>query len=221
MGKAGASQSQHLPQYQAALDRLDTRGLLYPCFCTRTDITRAGGAPQGDHGPLYPGTCRHLSGALRAERIASGQAYALRLDVAKAIKQVGAELYWNEHAHGQQLARPELHGDVVLARTLRGVADAPALMPASYHLCVVYDDALQGVTLVTRGEDLLEATHIHRLLQALLELPVPEYHHHPLLRDEAGRRLAKRDKAKTLRELSADGTRPDELIGQLQLLLKA
>lgn len=208
------SQSQHFAEYQLALDRLQAQGLLYPCFCTRQDIQRAGGAPQGDYGPLYPGTCRHLRADEVTARLAAGMPYALRLKVDEAQARTGA-LYWHDRAKGRQLAQPQLHGDVVLARTLRGVGGGNALMPASYHLCVTHDDALQGITLVTRGEDLFGATHVHRLLQALLELPVPEYWHHPLIRDGAGARMAKRAGAKTLRDLRLAGASAQDFIARL------
>jgi glutamyl-Q tRNA(Asp) synthetase len=185
-------QSEHMAEYGAALDRLETRGLLYPCFCTRAEIAaeaaHAGEAPQGEAGPIYPGTCKRLSPDVRAARLASGAAYALRLDVANAISETGA-LTWRDRARGAQRATPEIFGDVVLARKdLR----------TSYHLAVALDDHRQGVTLVTRGTDLFEATHVQRLLQALLGLDVPDYLHHRLLTDASGRRLAKRDRAATI-----------------------
>ena len=161
----------------------------------------AGYAPQGPDGPLYPGTCRNRSADERAERIAAGEAYALRLDVTKAMAGL-SDLIWKDRAHGSFKARPAVFGDVVLARK-----DTPA----SYHLAVVVDDALQGITLVTRGEDLLEATHLHRLLQELLGLPVPEWLHHRLITDEAGKRLAKRDDARSLRSLRSAGWTLDEV----------
>ncbi|BAE53116.1 tRNA glutamyl-Q(34) synthetase GluQRS [Paramagnetospirillum magneticum] len=198
-------QSEHFDEYRAALDRLEGMGLLYPCFCTRKDIARevegAGHAPHGPDGPLYPGHCRHLSVAERRERREAGQAFALRLDVAAAAARVGP-LAWHDRAQGEQTAQPELFGDVVLARKD---------IPASYHLAVTVDDALQGVTLVTRGQDLFEATHVHRLLQALLGLPVPGYLHHRLLTDPSGRRYAKRDRSLTLRALREAGRTPDEV----------
>ncbi len=198
-------QSQHLADYRAALDRLQAQGLLYPCFCTRRDIAdeiaRAGAAPQGPDGPIYPGICRHLSTAERARRIAAGEAYALRLDVATATDMTGP-LDWHDRGRGNISAMPGLFGDVVLAR--KDIA-------TSYHLSVTVDDALQGVTLVTRGDDLLAATHIHRLLQALLELPTPDYHHHGLIADESGRRLAKRDDARSLRSLKEAGHSAGEI----------
>lgn len=193
-------QSEHFDDYRAALSKLEAMGLLYPCFCTRkeiqAEIAGADNAPQGPDGPLYPGICRSRTKAERQDRMASGQPYALRLDVAKAKSLVGAVLRWTDRTHGEHVARPEIFGDVVLARKET---------PTSYHLAVVVDDALQGITLVTRGEDLLPATHLHRLLQGLLDLPVPEWHHHRLITDEQGKRLAKRDHARSLRSLREAG----------------
>lgn len=198
-------QSAHMADYESALAVLDGMGLVYPCFCTRSgikaEVVRAGAAPHDENGPLYPGTCRSLSAAERHERIASGKSYALRLDMAKAMARAGP-LVWLDRARGEQRATPQMHGDVVLARKE---------MRTSYHLAVTLDDHLQGVTLVTRGEDLLAATHVHRLLQALLDLDVPEYHHHPILKNEGGRRLAKRDRAATLASLREAGKTPAEV----------
>jgi glutamyl-Q tRNA(Asp) synthetase len=181
-------QSRHFTDYATALDSLRQRELLYPCFCTRkqiqAEIAAAGHAPHGFEGAIYPGSCRNLSAAERAQRIAFGEAYALRLDIAAAC----------QHVHGNWPAQG--FGDVVLARKE---------IPASYHLCVTHDDALQGVTLVTRGSDLFAATHLHRLLQALFGWPVPAYAHHPLLLDETGERLAKRKNSPSLRDLRAAG----------------
>lgn len=209
-------QSEHLDEYQQVIDRLTAEGLLYPCFCTRQDILRAGGAPQGDHGPVYPGICRSLGLQEQQERVQGGQAYALRLRCDEALRQTGP-LFWHDAVRGEQAARPDLLGDVVLARTLRGVKGGNPLMPASYHLCVTCDDALQGITLVTRGEDLFDATHVHRLLQALLDLPVPHYHHHPLLVDKDGQRLAKRAGSVSLRDLRESGMSAAALIEGLHL----
>jgi len=194
-------QSEHLGDYRAALGRLEAQGLIYPCFCSRADIARALDAPQGPDGPLYPGTCRGLSEAERAKKIATGASFALRLDVAKAIVRTGP-LDWTDEVAGRVTADPLLLGDVVLARK-----DTPT----SYHLAVTIDDAMQGVSLVTRGADLFAATHVHRLLQTLLDLPVPLYRHHPLVTDAAGRRLAKRDKALTLAALRRAGRSPAEV----------
>jgi glutamyl-Q tRNA(Asp) synthetase len=198
-------QSHHLPEYRRTLDALASRGLLYPCFCTRGDIAReiaaSAAAPHGPDGALYPGTCRRLSADQRAARIASGEPHALRLDMAAAIATLDAPLTFREH--GQRLVcDPARFGDAVLARKD---------IPASYHLCVTHDDALQGVTLVTRGEDLLPATDLHRLLQQLMGWPAPDYAHHALLTDAEGRRLAKRDRAATIRDLREAGASPADV----------
>jgi len=202
-------QSDHLDDYRAVLGRLEAQGLLYPCFCTRreiqAEIARAGGAPQGELGAPYPGTCRHLSAAEREARRRTAPDYALRLDVAAALARTGP-LYWYE-ADTRITADPMARGDVVLARKE---------IPTSYHLAVTVDDALQGVTLVTRGVDLFAATHIHRLLQGLLDLATPRYRHHPLLTDADGRRLAKRDRAVTIRAMREDGMTPEEVIAAAQ-----
>jgi glutamyl-Q tRNA(Asp) synthetase len=198
-------QSEHIADYRDALDRLAGQGLLYPCFCTRADIqaevARADAAPHGPDGPLYPGTCRALAPAEREARLAVGAAFALRLDAARAAALVGP-LSWQDEIAGTVAADAAGHGDVVLARK-----DAPT----SYHLSVTVDDALQGVSLVTRGEDLFAATHVHRLLQALLGLAVPRYRHHALITDASGQRLAKRDRAQTLRALRDSGRSPAEV----------
>lgn len=194
-------QSEHFDDYGAALARLDAMGLIYPCFCTRSDIAAASTAPHGPEGPLYPGTCRALDPAQRTSRLDRGDAFALRLDMAGATGRAGS-LVWTNLDAGDIAATPELFGDVVLARK-----DTPT----SYHLSVCVDDDLQGVTLVTRGEDLRAATHVHRLLQALLGLAIPSYRFHPLLTDASGRRLAKRDRAETLRALRDNGRTPAEV----------
>jgi glutamyl-Q tRNA(Asp) synthetase len=195
-------QSEHLEEYHAGLARLQAMGVVYPCFCTRKDIAaeiaRAGAAPHGPDGPLYPGTCRALSDGQRAARMAAGEGWAWRLDVTQAQKLTGP-LRWHDRAEGWQEATPALLGDVVLARK-----DTPT----SYHLSVTLDDHRQGVTLVTRGADLFFATHLHRLLQALFGFDPPDHHHHPLLRNAAGERLAKRDRAQSLRSLREEGHGP-------------
>jgi glutamyl-Q tRNA(Asp) synthetase len=197
-------QSARLDAYRQALAGLTAEGLTYPCFCSRKDIAeeiaRAVEAPSGPDGVLYPGTCRHLSPEERQRRIANGDAYALRLDTALAARRAGP---LNFVERGVTVAAdPLLFGDLVLARKD---------VPASYHLAVVVDDAFQGVTLVTRGEDLLPATHVQRLLQALLGLPAPDYAHHRLILDESGRKFSKRDQGVTLREMRAQGVTPDEI----------
>jgi glutamyl-Q tRNA(Asp) synthetase len=194
-------QSEHFDDYRSALDRLSSEGLLYPCFCTRADIRAADSAPHGPDGPVYPGTCRSLTLAEREDRVSRGDALALRLDMAEAVRRIGA-LRWSDESAGDQEVNASQFGDVVLARKET---------PASYHLCVVVDDALQGIDLVTRGVDLFESTHVHRVLQSLLGLPVPRYHHHRLILDETGKRLAKRDDARSIRALRNAGMTPVEV----------
>lgn len=194
-------QSAHFAEYGAVLEGLRDRGLVYPCFCTRADIARelaaSAAAPHGPEGPVYPGTCRLLPAAERALRIVAGTPFALRLDMGAALAAATPErLRFHDATAGWVAADPAAFGDVVLARKD---------VPASYHLCVTHDDALQGVTLVVRGRDLLAATHVHVLLQALMGWPTPDYAHHALLVDATGRRLAKRDRAATLRDLRAAG----------------
>nr|CRH07645.1 Glutamyl-Q tRNA(Asp) synthetase [Candidatus Magnetococcus massalia] len=192
-------QSEHMSFYGEALSELEAMGLLYPCFCTRKEIARevaaSGAAPHGPDGPLYPGLCRGMSEDEKAQQRASGRPFALRLDMAKALERVGT-LYWQDLGRGCQLAKPGLFGDVVLARKE---------FPTSYHLAVTLDDHGQGVSHVVRGEDLFEATHVHRLLQALLGLDVPLYRHHGLLLDEDGKRLAKRVGSRSLKEMREAG----------------
>ena len=200
-------QSEHLADYAAVLAQLRGEGLCYPCFCTRADIARevasASHAPHGPDGrPLYPGTCRALSKPERQERIEAGLPHAWRLDATEAARRAGP-LSFHEEGQGRLSCHPQAFGDVVLGRK-----DAPA----SYHLCVTHDDAAQGVSLVTRAEDLLPATSVHRLLQALLGWPEPGYAHHQLLLDSGGRRLAKRDGALTLRDLRAQGMAAEDVL---------
>jgi glutamyl-Q tRNA(Asp) synthetase len=203
-----ARQSQRLPLYAGALEQLKARGLVYPCFCTRSaiaaEIAASASAPHGPDGALYPGTCRRLDAAAREERMRH-EAHAWRLDMMNAVRQAG-ELCWSDVAAGEVRAEPARFGDVVLARK-----DAPT----SYHLAVTVDDAAQGVTDVVRGRDLFAATDVHRLLQELLGLPVPRYHHHALLADAHGRRLAKRDGAPTIAGLRAAGADPRRLAADL------
>jgi glutamyl-Q tRNA(Asp) synthetase len=205
-------QSEHLAVYRAALERLSALGLVYPAFESRAEIARLVAAREAsgpwprdpDGAPLYPGDARSLSAGERDRLIASGVPYALRLDMAAACRHV-AGLTWNElgegpdGARGIVAARPEAWGDVILARKET---------PTSYHLSVVVDDALQGISEVVRGLDLFHATSVHRLLQVLLDLPEPAYRHHALILDEAGRKLSKSDRSTGLRELRADGATP-------------
>ena len=192
-------QSERLRIYAKALDRLKQAGLVYPCFCTRADIAASAAAPQGPDGPIYPRTCRGLAGPDLT------RPHAWRLDMARAAALAGPLTWMDDET--EVSATPLAFGDVVLARK-----DAPA----SYHLAVTVDDAAQGVTHVVRGRDLFASTHVHRLLQALLDLSTPIYHHHPLLTDAAGHRLAKRHDAPTLAALRAGGMDPVALVEALR-----
>jgi glutamyl-Q tRNA(Asp) synthetase len=192
-------QSERPRIYAESLDRLKAENLVYPCFCTRADIAASAAAPQGPDGPIYPGTCRNLAAAELS------RPHAWRLDMAAASAMAG-QLTWMD-GETEVIAAPERFGDVVLARK-----DAPA----SYHLAVTIDDAAQGVTHVVRGLDLFASTHVHRLLQALLGLPTPIYHHHPLVTDAGGQRLAKRNDAPTLAALRDSGMDPAALVEALR-----
>ncbi|PCI45188.1 MAG: tRNA glutamyl-Q(34) synthetase GluQRS [Alphaproteobacteria bacterium] len=195
-------QSDHMSDYKQALDILDQKGLLFPCFCTRKDIRReieeSGRAAHSSEGPLYPGTCRALTETQRQSQLDSGKPYALRLHMAKALELMGHQtLTWTDLEAGEQTATPEtLLGDAVLARKD---------IPTSYHLSVVVDDHQQNISHVIRGKDLFQATHLHRLLQFLLGYKTPVYLHHDLLTDENGWRYAKRDNSKTLKSMRENG----------------
>lgn len=210
-------QSEHFDEYRMALDKLDDLGLLYRCTCTRREIREevawSPSAPHGPEGPLYPGTCRKRRDDRLPPMDKDSSPYAIRLDVMQAISLLeqrgGWPLFWQDEVAGTVRADPASLGDVVLARK-----DTPT----SYHLAVTVDDARQGVTHIIRGEDLLHTTHVHRLLQQLLELPAPVYLHHRLLTDETGRRYAKRDKANTLKALREAGRDPNEIIRELSAM---
>ncbi|MFN8707217.1 MAG: tRNA glutamyl-Q(34) synthetase GluQRS [Planctomyces sp.] len=196
-------QSEHLAEYQKITDSLKARGLLYPCFCTRLDIQASVAAPHDNTDGIYPGTCRNLSADEQQKRINNGVPFSLRLNMQAAAEQFSAELTWRDLGRGLQSVSPQRIGDVVLARKELG---------CSYHLCVTCDDALQGITRIIRGVDLFEATDVHRVIQELLGLPVPEYQHHPLLTDpRTGRRLAKRNQSETLRSLRDRGISPEQI----------
>ena len=245
-------QSEHFDDYRTVLDQLTARDLVYPCFCTRSEIEAEiaasasaphGPPPAGPDGPLYPGTCRRLTPAARATRLAAGHPHALRLDMAAALAALGpgaaslnrtgaaslsrtdaaslsrtdaaslsrtdaAGLSWTDMDGGPVKATPAIHGDVVLARKD---------VPASYHLAVTHDDALQGITHIIRGRDLEAATHLHRLLQALTGWPVPVWRHHRLLTDDQGRRLAKRTPGVRLADLREAGVTPADIRRRLGL----
>ena len=214
-------QSTRFDAYRAALDTLNAKGLLYPCFCTRAEIAaevaRAVEAPHnialGPEGALYPGTCRHLDAQTRTAKVASGAPYALRLDARKAATFAGPLTFDEQGAgpngeNGTIAVNPVLFGDIVLARKET---------PASYHLAVVVDDAFQNVTLVTRGSDLFAVTHIQRVLQVLLGLPAPTYAHHKLILDASGKKFSKRDSTVTLRDMRARGVSPEDVRMQIEL----
>lgn len=192
--------------YDDALDALKKMGVVYPCFCTRREIHEMA-APQGPEGPLYPGICRELPQGLRDEKLASGLPHAWRLDSGKAACRAGRRLTFNDLMHGVAVVDESLLGDVVLARKDIGTA---------YHLAVVVDDAFQEITHVTRGEDLLHSTHVHRLLQELLGLPEPVYLHHPLVLDEKGKRLAKRHDALSIASMRGAGISSGEILSRIQ-----
>lgn len=208
-------QSDYMHNYSDALAKLQARGLLYPCFCTRKEIReevmRSGYAPHGPEGVLYPGTCKALSEKEQEQKIAEGIPHAFRLDVEKAMREVKTPLTWFDRDKGEQIATPEILGDAVLARKD---------ISASYHLSVTIDDHLQGVTIVTRGEELFYASHLHRLLQELLGLNVPEWHHHKIITDDDGNRLAKRDNSITLQYLrERQGKTPKDIMDMVGLWL--
>jgi glutamyl-Q tRNA(Asp) synthetase len=192
-------QSARFAAYDAALEQLKATGMIYPCFCSRGDIARELAAslhaPHGADGPLYPGTCRALGGDERAARIAQGEPHSWRLDMGGAMDWAGP-LDWRDELAGDVAVDPMALGDLIIKGKDR---------PASYHLAVVVDDAAQGVTDVVRGRDVFASTHAHRMLQALLAVPTPLYHHHALVVDEEGRRLAKRTEGLALAELRARG----------------
>jgi glutamyl-Q tRNA(Asp) synthetase len=208
-------QSEHLADYQAAAEKLAVQDLIYPSFESRAEITRlvaeceaAGPWPRDPDGaPLYPGAAKLLPPDERARLIGQGAPYALRLDMAAACART-ENLVWTERGegpageHGTVMAEPEAWGDVILARKET---------PTSYHLSVVIDDALQGVTDVVRGQDLFWSTSVHRLLQELLGVSAPTYRHHRLVLDAAGHKLSKSSKATGLRELRAAGATPADI----------
>jgi glutamyl-Q tRNA(Asp) synthetase len=205
--EAPRRQSEHAGDYASALHRLTARGLVYPCFCTRGEIASAAGfARDPDGAPLYPGTCRAMTGAERAARFASGRSAGLRLDMARALAEAPGDLHWREYGEGTVetivLADPSAWGDFLLKR--KG-------MPASYHLAVVVDDALQGVSDVVRGRDLSASTSAHRLLQRLLEIAPPRYRHHRLVRDFAGDKMSKSASSTSLDELRRAGVAAQEV----------
>lgn len=217
--KPARRQSDHFADYGAALRRLEQGGFVYPCFCSRGDImarvaSRSRWPVDPDGTPLYPGTCKHLSPEIRQNRLAAGERASYRLDMDRAIAAVGCDLSWGEYRGGskrfEERATPQVWGDAVLSR--KDIA-------TSYHIAVVLDDAAQGISDVIRGEDLFMATNLHRVLQALLDLPTPNYRHHALIRDSAGQKLAKSLRAKPLRAYRQEGMRRDDIFALLNLPL--
>ncbi|PHR16615.1 MAG: tRNA glutamyl-Q(34) synthetase GluQRS [Sphingopyxis sp.] len=201
-------QSERLDSYAAAAERLKAMGLLYPCFCSRADLRQLqeeGALADGPDGPIYPGTCKHLDPAIAMKRVAN-EPHSWRLDVEKAVG-ISGPLQWMDERHGKQIATPERLGDVILV---------PKESPVAYHLAVTVDDARDGITHVVRGDDLFASTAIHRLLQALLELPTPLYFHHRLLLDETGRKLSKSRESASLSVLRSDGVSGHELMHNLR-----
>lgn len=201
-------QSDRLDSYADAAQRLKDMGLLYPCFCTRSEMRRLQEEhPQerGPDGPIYAGTCRYLHREETAERVQE-EAHSWRLNVAKAADQFD-QLYWHDEQQGDQLACPETLGDVVIV---------PKEAPIAYHLAVTLDDDRDRITHVVRGEDLFASTHIHRLLQALLQLPTPKYVHHPLLLDESDAKLAKSRDSASLTVLRNKGVKGQDVVRRLR-----
>ncbi len=210
-------QSEHMGDYARALKKLEALGITYPCVASRNEIRaeverRSGldnAARDPDGALIYPGIYRDRKDDEIAKMMASGAPACIRLNMAKAIERVGGNLTFQEKGsgsqgeHGKVLCRPQIWGDVIIARKE---------VPTSYHLSVVVDDALQGVSEVTRGEDVFYATAIHRLLQVLLELPEPDYNHHRLIKDETGRRLSKSAADKSLKALRREGITLEELL---------
>ena len=203
-------QSTRAAAYNEALEQLRQRGLIYPCFCTRREIQEEwaamAAAPQGPEGPLYPGACRCLPPAVQQAKLEAGIPHAWRLDSRMAASITGA-LTFHDLRTGTITVDPDLLGDVVLARKDIGTA---------YHLAVVVDDAYQQISHVTRGEDLLSSTHVHRLLQALLDLPEPVYLHHSLVLDDQGKRLAKRCDSLSIAAMRDAGMKVDDVLARLR-----
>jgi glutamyl-Q tRNA(Asp) synthetase len=209
-------QSEHFGEYRASLELLKARGLVYPCFCSRKEIAGTVARRQAESGgpwprdpdgaPLYPGTCRSSTAADAKRRMATGEPHAWRIDMPRAVEQASAPFgyirFASDRTEEAVAARPERWGDAVLARKE---------IPTSYHLSVVLDDALQGVTHVVRGQDLEAATDLHVLLQALLALPTPRYHHHALIRAENGDKLSKSLLSESVAELRARGVTAEEI----------
>ena len=203
-------QSEHLDSYAKALAVLQDKGLVYPCFCSRRQIAQRAGpeAPRDPDGALiYPGTCRDLPAGVRAEKQAAGDAFALRIHMTKAMGTLTAPLSFSDVASGSHTVTPGIWGDVIIARKI---------IHTSYHLAVCVDDAAQHISHVTRGMDLFAATHIHRLLQHLLGLPEPVYHHHRLISDAEGLKFSKSAQSQSLKSLRKEGVSAREIIASFK-----
>mgnify|MGYP001226278383 FL=1 len=198
-------QSEHLDDYALAVKKLKNQGLTYPCFCSRSDINAINNAPHKSRITVYPGTCRNLDRSEIVDKISVGKNYSLRLDVKESLNRLG-KITWYDRKKGLQTVRPELFGDIIIARK-----DTPT----SYHLAVTVDDHLQNINLVTRGDDLEPSTGIHRILQKLLGFSEPEYEHHKLIFDNDGERLSKRNKSATISSLRSSGIPSYQLIEAL------
>ena len=199
-------QDEHMDDYKGAIKELQKLDMVYPCFCSRSDIKaeimRAGHAPHEDEASIYPGTCRRLSEDERIEKISTETSFAWRLNIRAAAKKLG-NLVWSDLRLGKHTVPVGTIGDVVLARKD---------VPTSYHLSATLDDHIQRIGLVTRGEDLVGATHVHKIIQSLLELKSPIYLHHPLILDSKGVRLSKRTRAQTVKSLKTSGLKRDDVI---------
>ena len=199
-------QSEHMDDYAGAIKELQKLDMVYPCFCSRSDIKaeimRAGNAPHEGETSIYPGTCRRLSKEERIEKLSIENNFAWRLNIRAASKKLGG-LVWNDLRLGKHTVPVGTIGDVVLARKD---------VPTSYHLSSTLDDHIQRIGLVTRGEDLVSSTHIHKIIQVLLKLESPIYLHHPLILDSKGIRLSKRTRAQTVKSLKASGLQKDDVI---------
>ncbi len=201
-------QSDRFDGYAEAIEKLKAMGLLYPCFCTRSEmraLQKEQSLLEGPDGPIYAGTCRNLHADVVAQRMET-EPHSWRLDVAKAVAITGPKT-WHDDGSGERVAEPELLGDVVLV---------PKDTPVAYHLAVTLDDAHDGITHVVRGQDLLASTHIHRQLQALLDLPTPIYVHHTLLTDESGSKLTKSRDSASLSVLRKQGVNPHQLLKDMK-----
>ena len=199
-------QADHMDDYKGAIKELQKLDMVYPCFCSRSDIKaeimRAGNAPHEDEASIYPGTCRRLSKEERIEKISTENSFAWRLNIRAAAKKLG-NLVWSDLRLGKHIVPVGTMGDVVLARKD---------VPTSYHLSATLDDHIQRIGLVTRGEDLVSATHVHKIIQSLLELKSPIYLHHPLILDSKGVRLSKRTRAQTVKSLKTSGLKRNDVI---------